>query len=172
MTELAGTMRTVQSISVGQARRLAIGSQGLAVPRPATTPDRRHLRRLIRHTGLLQIDSVNVLTRAHYLPGWSRLGAYPRPVLDTMAYRDRELFEYWGHEASLLPIALHPLLRWRMRRAEQKFETWGRMARLAQERPGYLDHILQTVTTDGPMTAGELAEDEKRGTDEWGWNWT
>ena len=165
-------MRLVQSISLGQARRLAIGAQGLATPRPPNAGDRRHLRRLLRHTGLLQIDSVNVLTRAHYLPGWSRLGAYPRSLLDRMAYRDRELFEYWGHEASLLPIALHPLLRWRMRRAEEKFETWGRLARLAQERPGYVDHILQTVTRDGPMTAGELAEDEKRGTEEWGWNWT
>lgn len=127
---------------------------------------------MLRRTQLLQIDSVNVLTRAHYLPGFSRLGSYSRPLLDRMAFRDRELFEYWGHEASLLPIALHPLLRWRMRRAEQQFETWGRMARLARERPGYVEHVYAVVRDRGPVTAGELAAEEPRSVENWGWNWT
>jgi uncharacterized protein YcaQ len=127
---------------------------------------------MLDHTQLLQIDSVNVLQRAHYLPGWSRLGAYPTATLDAMAYRRRELFEYWGHEASLMPMELHPLMRWRMRRAEDKYETWGRMAKLAQERPGYVDHVFDLVRERGPVTAGELAAEEKRGKDHWGWNWT
>lgn len=162
----------MQTLTVRQARRLALAAQGLADPRPTGTPNRGHLRKLLGRTQLLQIDSVNVLMRAHYLPGWSRLGAYDRTLLDRMAFKDRELFEYWGHEASLLPMDLHPLLRWRMHRAEQKFETWGRMAQLAQERPGYVQHVLESVRAHGPLTAGELAAEEERNTDYWGWNWT
>jgi uncharacterized protein YcaQ len=164
-------MPAVQSLSLAQARRLALAAQGFQRPRPPVTPDRRHLRRMLQHTQLVQIDSVNVLMRAHYLPGWSRLGDYDRSTLDAM-FRDRELFEYWGHEASLLPVALHPLMRWRMRRAEEKFETWGRMARLARERPGYLQHILERVREEAPVTAGELAAGEKGEIEDWGWNWT
>lgn len=159
-------------MSLAQARRVALAAQGFARSRPLTTPDRRHLRRVLQHTNVLQIDSVNVLQRAHYLPSYSRLGSYSTALLDRMAYRDRELFEYWGHEASLLPSSLHPLFRWRMQRAVQKFETWGRMAKLARERSGYVQHVLDRVRDEGPITAGELAAGEKRGTDHWGWNWT
>jgi uncharacterized protein len=160
------------SLSVKQARRVALAAQGFTRPRPTTPVNARALRRLLQHTQLLQIDSVNVLQRAHYLPGWSRLGAYPTATLDAMAYRRRELFEYWGHEASLMPMALHPLMRWRMKRAEQKFETWGRLARLAQERPDYVEHVYDMVRDRGPITAGQLADEERRGTEHWGWNWT
>ena len=162
----------MQSLSLAQARRIALAAQGLHRRRPDTTPDRRHLRSVLQHTGLLQIDSVNVLQRAHYLPAFSRIGAYRTDLLDRMAFRDRELFEYWGHEASLLPIAMHPLLRWRMRRAAEQFETWGRMAQFAREQPGYIEHVLTLVRDRGPLTAGELAEEEKRSKDNWGWNWS
>ncbi|HET6816163.1 MAG TPA: crosslink repair DNA glycosylase YcaQ family protein [Mycobacteriales bacterium] len=163
----------MQSLSLAQARRLALAAQGLHRRRPsASSPDRRHLRSVLQRTGLLQIDSVNVLQRAHYLPAFSRVGGYRTDLLDRMAFRDRELFEYWGHEASLLPVALHPLLRWRMRRAEEQFETWGRMAQFAREQPGYIDHVLGLVRERGPLTAGELAVEEKRSKDDWGWNWS
>lgn len=155
-----------------QARRIALAAQGFGAPRPATTPDRRHLRRVLRHTGLLQIDSVNVFQRAHYGPAFSRLGPYPNALLDDMAYRHRELFEYWGHEAALLPVALHPLMRWRMRRAEQLVDRWGHIAKVVRERPGYIEHILDAVRAHGPLTAGQLAEDEQRAKDNWGWNWS
>src|SRR4051794_27795168 len=89
-----------------------------------------------------------------------------------MAFRHREMFEYWGHEAALLPVETHPLMRWRMKRAEEKYETWGRMARLAKERPGYVNWVYDEVVARGPVSAGEVAADEKRGTEEWGWNWT
>jgi uncharacterized protein len=164
--------RRPTSLSLGQARRLAIAAQGLHRPRRAIAADRRHLRQVLGHTGLLQIDSVNVLQRAHYLPVFSRIGGYPTTALDRMAYRDRELFEYWGHEASLLPVELHPLMRWRMRRAEEKFETWGRMAQLAREQPGYVEHVLDLVRHAGPLTAGEIAAKEKRSKEHWGWNWS
>jgi hypothetical protein len=162
----------VLTLTSAAARRLAIVAQGLGAPKPVTAPDRRHLRRVLRHTSLLQIDSVNVVARAHYLPAFSRLGPYPSELVDRLAYRDRELFEYWGHEASLLPIELHPLMRWRMKRAEERFETWGRLARLAREQPGYLEDVYAEVRDLGPVSAGQVAKEEKRGTEDWGWNWT
>src|SRR4029079_12305939 len=98
--------------------------------------------------------------------------AYPMALLDRMAYRDRELFEYWGHEAALLPVALHPLLRWRMKHAEQGHGMWGGVARLAREQPDFVDHVFAMVRDKGPLTAGELAEEERRSGEQWGWNWT
>jgi uncharacterized protein YcaQ len=162
----------LRCLTVAQARRIALAAQGFGRTRPLTTPDVRHLRRMLAHTNALQIDSVNVLARAHYLPGWSRLGGYPRTLLDRMAYRDRELFEYWGHEAALLPTRLHPLMRWRMNRAERMLDRWGHIQRVARERPGYIEHVLQQVQEHGPVSAGQLAEDEERSKDNWGWNWS
>jgi uncharacterized protein len=162
----------VRSFSVGQARRLAIGAQGLTGNRPTTEPDRRHVRRVLKHTGLLQIDSVNVLERAHYLPAFSRLGPYDRTLIDRMAFKHHELFEYWGHEAALLPVELHPLMRWRMQRAEQMIDRWERIGQLVKRRPGYVEWVYDEVVARGPVSAGEVAEDEKRGTEDWGWNWT
>ena len=127
---------------------------------------------MLRHTHLLQIDSVNVLQRAHYLPGWSRLGAYSTATLDAMAYRKRELFEYWGHEASLLPIDMQPLFRWRMRRAAAGEGTWKGVARIARDDPAFVQHVLAMVGERGPVTAGDLAAEAKRTKDEWGWNWS
>ena len=121
---------SLRSLSAAQARRLAIGAQGLTGTRPSTEPDRRHLRRVLRHTGLLQIDSVNVLARAHYLPAFSRLGPYAQDLVDRMAFTHRELFEYWGHEAALLPVELHPLMRWRMARWESRLMDWPRLAKV------------------------------------------
>jgi uncharacterized protein YcaQ len=161
-----------RSLSIAQARRLAIGAQGLTGTRSVTAPDRRHLRRVLRHTGLLQIDSVNVLARAHYIPAFSRLGPYPMSLLDRMAFTYRELFEYWGHEAALLPVELHPLMRWRMARAERHLETWAWLVKIAKERPGYVEWVYDEVVARGPVSAGDVAEDEKRGTADWGWNWT
>jgi uncharacterized protein YcaQ len=174
----------VLSISSRQARRLAVAAQGLAGSRPAKVADRRHLRRVLRHTGLLQIDSVNVLTRAHYVPAFSRLGAYPTRILDDMTFRHRELFEYWGHAASYLPVELHPLLRWRMHRAEAKIGTWKPVARFATEHPDYVERVYDEVVARGPVGAGEIARDQQRraqqahdgpaglGPQDWGWNWS
>jgi uncharacterized protein YcaQ len=160
----------VPELSLTAARRVALAAQGFTDPRPVGTPDRRHLRRVLSRVGLLQIDSVNVVVRSHYLPLFSRLGPYPVSLLDRAAYADHELFEYWGHEASLVPVALHPALRWRMARAAEHFATWGRPARLAQERPDYIAAVLAEVTARGPIGAGELDGERPRSTGPW-WDW-
>ena len=137
------------SISAAEARRLAISAQGLARQRPRGEPDGWDLRRVLGDVGLLQIDSVNVLERAHYLPAFSRLGPYRHELLDRLSHRaPRRLFEYWGHEASLLPVDLHPLLRWRMDRAEH--DAWGGMLRIKRDRPELVDEVLEQVRERGP----------------------
>ncbi|MBV9485417.1 MAG: YcaQ family DNA glycosylase [Frankiaceae bacterium] len=162
----------MRSLSIAQARRLAIGAQGLTGTRATSEPTRRHLRKALSHTGLFQIDSVNVLARAHYLPAYSRIGPYDVSVLDRMAFKHREMFEYWGHEAALLPVELHPLMRPRMAYWESRLTTWSELQRVLKERPGYVDAVYQDVVDRGPVSAGEVAEDQKRGTANWGWNWT
>src|SRR5690349_18822428 len=123
----------MSTFSAKEARGIALAAQGLAVPRPAKV-DARAIKGLVDRLGVVQIDSVNVLVRAHYMPAFSRLGAYDPALLDRLSHRaPRAVFEYWGHEASLLPVALHPLLRWRMARAHEK--AWGRMRRIARHQP-------------------------------------
>src|SRR3954465_4516225 len=146
------------SLSLAQARRIALAAQGFLDPRPTGVPTMRHLRRVLGRVGLLQIDSVNVLQRAHYLPLYSRLGPYPTALLDRAAYRSpRELFEYWGHEASLIPVRLQPNLRWRMDEAHVK--AWGRMREVALNRPQVVEWVRQQVSDQGPSTAAEIELD-------------
>jgi uncharacterized protein len=131
-------------------------------------PDIRHLRRMIRRVGLLQMDSVNVLVRAHYMPMYSRVGPYPVALLDRASHRaPRELFEYWGHEASLLPVALHPLLRWRMAAGHR----WGAPSRIARDKPDVVKRVLAEVRARGPVSAAELDDGGPR-RKHWGWNWS
>jgi len=147
-----------ERLSAAEARRLALGAQGFAEPRRA---DGRALGRVLARTGLLQIDSVNVLQRAHYLPPFSRIGPYDTGALDRLShYAPRRLFEYWGHEASLLPVALWPLMQWRMARANQ--DAWGGMFRVATEQPELVARMLQTVRERGPIPASALSEDVPR----------
>jgi uncharacterized protein len=142
-------------ISARDARRVALAAQGFADRRPAAVPGRPALRRVLRRTRLLQMDSVNVVVRAHYLPAYSRLGAYPTEALDRMAWRrPQELFEYWGHEASLLPVELHPLFRWRMERAAE--EAWGHIRSVVTERPAFVAQVLDVVRGRGPVRAAEV----------------
>jgi uncharacterized protein YcaQ len=123
---------------------------------------------------LIQIDSVNVLTRAHYLPLFSRLGPYDPDLLDRAVYRaPRELFEYWGHEASLIPVDLHPALRWRMRQAHE--QAWGGMRAVASEQPQLVKAVLALIAERGPLTAGEIElahHGERRSSKGAWWDWS
>lgn len=165
-------MTATDSLSPAQARRTALAAQGFTDPPPRGPVTLRHLRRVFGRVGLLQMDSVNVLQRAHYLPLFSRLGRYPPELLDRAAYRrPRTLFEYWGHEASLLPVSLHPAMRWRMARAEEF--AWRGVRRLATAQPGLVAWVREEVAQRGPVTAAEIEQDlPRRRTDHWGWNWS
>lgn len=159
------------SISLADARRIALGAQGFGRPPPSRITA-AHLRKSIDRTGLLQIDSVNVLARAHYLPLFSRLGGYDRALLERAAWgpkRHRQLFEYWAHEASLLPLDLHPLLRWRMARAERGEIGYRALRRFAVERRGEADAALARIATEGPLTAADFENGASRSG--W-WEWS
>jgi uncharacterized protein len=159
-----------EHLSRAQARRIALAAQGFGEPRPDGPIDARRIARTVRRLGLLQIDSVNVLARAHYVPLFSRLGPYPTALLDAAAWgRPRRLFEYWAHEASLLPVETQPLMRWRMHRARRQEGIYGGLARFARERADYLAAVLAAVTARGPTTAGDL-EGAKGAGGWWGWS--
>jgi uncharacterized protein len=145
-----------ERLPAGLARRIALAAQGFADPRPEVPATLRQLRRMTERLAVIQIDSVNVLSRSHYLPAFSRLGAYPRASLDDLTARRHAVFEYWAHEASFLPVRLQPHLRWRMAAAEQ--HAWGNMVALQRERPDYVAEVLDRVRSDGPLKAGDLAE--------------
>ena len=139
------------------ARRAVLAAQGFGAARPSGPVTRRHLVRTLDRIRLLQLDSVNVAVRAHYMPLFSRLGRYQRALVDDAAWahtarRPRLLVEYWAHEASLLPVADWPLLR-----SKAKREGWWRhYAVLVDSRPGLVDDVLAAVKELGPVGAGEL----------------
>jgi uncharacterized protein YcaQ len=157
-----------ERLSAALARRIALAAQGFAEPRPGGPVSARQLRRMTERLAVIQIDSVNVLSRSHYLPAFSRLGVYPRGALDELTARRHAVFEYWAHEASFLPVRLQPYLRWRMAAAEE--HAWGNMVRLQRERPGYVAEVLDRVREAGPLKASDLVEPkpERPGTM---WNW-
>ena len=158
----------MEKISQPTARRIAIAAQGLHT-RAAATPTARHLDAVIARIGLLQLDSVAILARAHYLPLYSRLGAYNRSLLDEAAWgKKRRWFEYWGHEASLLPFALQPLLRWRMAAATNGEGLWPNLTKFHREHAPYIKSIHAHITKNGPATASDF-EGEKGAAGWWGW---
>ena len=160
----------MEEISAREARRIALAAQGFAERRPAA-PGKRHLLKTIERLGVVQIDSVNVVSRTHYLPMFSRLGAYPRPLLEEIAWGRRPaLVEYWAHEASLLPAATHRLLRWRMDDARAGVGVWKGVARFLRSHGDFIDKCLGEIETRGPMPASELSLGAKGAGRWWGWS--
>jgi hypothetical protein len=158
-------------ISLAQARRIVLAAQGFGARR-GSPAGRAQLGRLINRLNLHQIDSVNVVARAHYLPAFSRLGCYDRDLLDTAAWgakRDRRLFEYWAHEASLLPLDLFPLMRWRMTRADRGEAGYVGLRRFATEQRPQAEAILARIAAEGPLAASDFPHGKSRsGWWEWG----
>lgn len=149
-----------------RARRVALGAQGFNDAKPAGTVDARHLRRVIDRIGLLQLDSVNVCVRSHYMPLFSRLGPYRQALIDEYAYERGELYEYWGHEASLLTPDTWPLLQWRMADAQ----PWRQVKDFIAENPSYLEDIYNEVADHGPISVSDLQEQGERQGPWWGYS--
>jgi uncharacterized protein YcaQ len=152
-------------LSLARAKRIALAAQGFADPRPAGRVDRRHLRRVLARTGVIQIDSVNVLVRSQELPLFARLGPHPRSLIPD-ATADGELFEYWVHEASHVPTEHHHLHRWVMARPHK----WSRYSDLHQRRPGFVDEVLHRLEVEGPLASGDLRERHGRKGQWWDWD--
>ena len=163
-------------LTKAQARRIALAAQGFLDPRPAPgEATMRHLQRVVDRVQVVQIDSVNVVTRSHYLPFFSRLGPYDTALLDRARDRaPRRLVEYWAHEASLVPPTTWPLLDFRMQRALS--DAWGGMQRVALEHPGLVAAVRAEVVAGGPLTSRQveaaLEHDLPREREHWGWNWS
>jgi uncharacterized protein len=167
-----------RSIPLAQARRIALAAQGFGRPRPRS-PGTRALGQVMNRLQAVQIDSVNVLSRAHYLPFFARLGPYDTVLLDRMrdgsgprARSGLGLVEYWAHEASLIRPALWPYLGFRMQAARQR--AWSRG--VVDEHPGLLEAVVEVVRGHGPLTAREveahLPDGAGKGRAHWGWNWS
>lgn len=159
------------AFSLDRARRTMLGAQQLAKPRPVR-PTPGQTGRVFDALGLLQIDSVNVLARSHYLPLFTRLGAYDRTVLDRMSTRHpRRMVEYWAHEASFIrPDLFADLRQWQRR-------TWVRATSMPEEpRSALTEAVLELLQQKHPLSAREvesvLGAGGQPGTKSWGWNWS
>jgi uncharacterized protein YcaQ len=174
LSGMASSTTGRERLTAAQARRIALAAQGFADPRPSGRVDARHLRKVLGRIGILQLDSVNVFCRTHYMPMFARLGPYPRELLDKLAAHTsgpirRELFEYWAHEASLVPVELQPLLRWRMARASE--EAWGGMQRVFREKPELVEQVFDLVAEQGPLRAGDTGIERAPRRAGAMWNW-
>lgn len=155
---------SASQFSASQARRIALHPQGFGSKRPDGRVDRRHLRKVLDHVGLIQIDSVNVLARSQELVLFARLGPHPRSLIPD-ATADGELFEYWVHEACHVPVVQHPLYRWQM----DKMHRWKGVRALRDRRPEFIDDVRRRIVDDGPIVAGDLKQRQRpKGT--W-WDW-
>jgi len=160
----------VETLSAKDARRIALAAQGFGRPRPAA-PGKRHLLSTIEALGVVQIDSVNVISRSHYLPLFSRLGSYDRSLLEAMAWgKTPDLAEYWAHEASLTPLSTHPLLRWRMQDALDGVGVWKNVSGFLRSHADFIDKALAAVAERGPLAASELDLGAKGEGGWWGWS--
>ncbi|MEP6851160.1 MAG: crosslink repair DNA glycosylase YcaQ family protein [bacterium] len=168
---MTSTPAAVERLTSAQARRIALAAQGFGDPRPTGRIDARHIRRVVERVAVLQLDSVNVFCRSHYLPVFARLGPYPRVLLDTLSAHHagpvrRELVEYWAHMAALVPVELHHLFRFRMEAAHR--EAWTRRI---TEDPNLLDSIRELVRTQGPIRSGDTGFERPPARPGHMWNW-
>ncbi|SDU91453.1 hypothetical protein SAMN04488544_1894 [Microlunatus sagamiharensis] len=161
-----------ERLSPALARRVVLAAQGFG-RRPLERPvGLRDVAGLARRLGQFQIDSINVVTRAHFVPAYSRLGPYDPALLERAAFAaPRQMFEYWGHAASLLDVELQPLLRFRM---NEGAHSWGGVDRVARENPALVEHVRREVADRGPVSARQLEAEQQgdRDRSHWGWNWS
>jgi uncharacterized protein len=160
-----------ESLSKAEARRIALAAQGFGVPKRERPLTMRDVQAVTSRLAQFQIDSINVVTRAQFMPLFSRLGPYDPALLERAAYQaPRRLFEYWGHAASLIDVALQPLLRFRM---EPGFrDVWAGVERVALENADLIPFVREEVAARGPISARDLEVVEQRDRSNWGWNWS
>src|SRR5690606_34954070 len=151
-----------------QARRLALAAQGLKGARPPGRVDVRHFRKVIDTIGVVQLDSVNVLARTHYLPFFSRLGTYERRRLDDWIWGSGEMLEYWAHMAPVVPVASLRLFRWLM----ENEGIWRVFQQVLEKKPDYLELILAEVRERGPLQTSDLTDPGHKHGDDPMWNWS
>ena len=158
----------MESLSTAQARRVALAAQGF-LDKPHAVPTMRTLQRTIERTGVLQVDSVNVLQRAHYMPLYSRMGPYDPALLHCAAERrPRRIVEYWAHVQAFMPVELWPVMQHRMEEHRAKRGKWGIVA----EDPELEKGLIEEVAARGPSTARDLDDGLPRTKEHWGWNWS
>jgi uncharacterized protein len=156
----------VRTLSAQHARRIAVTAMGFGRPRPAegVRRDVRHLRRVLDTVDIVQLDSVNVLARAHELPFWSRLGHHDRAARDAWLWRSREAYEGWIHVASISAVDVWPLLAHRRAAAR----PWSRVSEVIHQDPGYLERVLEEVARHGPCSVRDLEDPGVRTGPWWG----
>ena len=149
----------LRTFTIEEARRIALAAQGFAEPRPTTREvNTTDFGRVLRRLNIIQIDSVNVLVRAQYMPFFSRLGVYPVELLHRYAYEERNLFEYSVHEASLIPMHHLPMIRHRM----AEFQPWRRWSEIMAEHPGLTEAIVDEITNRGPLAVADIENKGER----------
>jgi uncharacterized protein YcaQ len=160
-----------ETLSKAEARRIALSAQGFGVPRPDRPLTLRDVQAVTNRLAQFQIDSINVVKRAHFMPLFSRLGPYDPTLIERAAYRaPRRLFEYWGHAASLIDVSLQPLLRFRMQPGFR--DVWAGVERVARENADLIPFVRDEVAARGPISARDLEIAEERDRTNWGWNWS
>lgn len=155
----------MRRISIEAARRIALGAQGFGGGRPAGRIDVRHFRKVMDTIGLVQLDSVNVCVRTHYMPFYSRLGPYDQKALDRWLNESGENFEYWAHAAAVLPVDRYPLWRWKM----GEMTVWRSAEALLEAHPEVISDVLRQVQDDGPLTVRDLDAPNHRNEPWWGY---
>jgi len=160
-----------ETLRKAEARRIALGAQGFAAPKLDRPVTMRDVQAVTNRLAQFQIDSINVVTRAQFMPLFSRLGPYDPALLQRAAYQPpRRLFEYWGHAASLIDMSLQPLLRFRMQPGFR--DVWSGVERVAQQNADLIPFVREEVTARGPISARDLEVVEQRDRSNWGWNWS
>ncbi len=159
-------------LSRAEARGVALVAQGFHGQSRDSKPTATKIKHAVEQLNLLQIDSVNVLVRSHYLPLYARLGNYDRAVLDKRCFdnANRHYFECWAHEASLVPLALHPLMRWRMERAKRGDGIYTHIDNFARDNAEFLKSTLAFVQNNGPTRMRDIPDSGKSAGAWWGWS--
>ncbi len=159
-------------LRLSEARRIALAAQGFR-DQAHQVPTMRTLARTVARTGVLQVDSVNVLQRAHYMPLFSRMGPYDVDLLRRATeVGPRRLVEYWAHVQALMPVELWPVMQ---HRRDYYTERQGKWWPIVAERAGIAEEVLAAVRARGPVTARDLEaefDEGRRSKEHWGWNWS